>query len=263
MQIGISSSCLYPMQVEDAFRTVGELGAKTAEIFFNSYCELKKPLLSEIKSIKDYYGINVRSIHPFTSAYEPVLFFGGYERRLNDGVEFYKNYFETANELGAEMVVLHGGRVYLETTPEEYAQSYIVLHEAALREGLHIAHENVHNHHCGNPEFMKALADLVGDEFRMVLDIKQCRRCSESAYDFINLLGEKIYQVHISDGLSGKDCIAPGVGEYDFEKLFSALKGAGYDKTAVIELYRHNYGDVEELRTAKSYLENLLSENSG
>ena len=54
MQIGISSSCLYPMQVEDAFRTVGELGAKTAEIFFNSYCELKKPLLSEIKSIKDY-----------------------------------------------------------------------------------------------------------------------------------------------------------------------------------------------------------------
>lgn len=258
MQIGISSSCLYPLQTEESLKTVGELGAKTAEIFFNSYSELKKPLLDEIKSIKDHYGINVRSLHPFTSAYEAVLFFGGYERRLTDGIEFYKSYFEAANELGAEMVVLHGGRVYLETTPEEYAESYRPLHEAALREGIHIAHENVHNHHCGNPLFMKALADLIGDEFRMVLDVKQCRRCCESAYDFINLLGDKIYQVHISDGLPGRDCLAPGVGEYDFEKFFSALQGAGYDKTAIIELYRHNYGEVEELRTAKSYLEKLL-----
>ena len=258
MQIGISSSCLYPLQTEESLKTVGELGAKTAEIFFNSYSELKKPLLNEIKSIKDYYGINVRSIHPFTSAYEAVLFFGGYERRLTDGIEFYKSYFEAANELGAEMVVLHGGRVYLEMTPEKYAESYVPLHEAALREGIHIAHENVHNHHCGNPLFMKALADLIGDEFRMVLDVKQCRRCGESAYDFINLLGDRIYQVHISDGLPGRDCLAPGVGEYDFEKLFSALQGAGYDKTAIIELYRQNFGEVEELRTAKSYLENLL-----
>lgn len=257
MQIGISSSCLYPMQVEDAFRTVGELGAKTAEIFFNSYCELKKPLLNEMKNIKEYYGIEVRSIHPFTSAYEPVLFFGGYERRLNDGIEFYKNYFETANEIGAEMVVLHGGRVYLPSTPEEYAQSYIPIHEAALHEGIHIAHENVHNHHCGNPEFMKDLADIVGDSFRTVLDIKQCRRCGVSEFDFIKLLGDKIYQVHISDGLPGKDCLAPGTGEYDFEKLFSALHSAGYEKTAIIELYRHNYGEIEELKIAKTYLENL------
>lgn len=257
MQIGISSSCLYPIVTEKSLKTVGELGAKTAEIFFNSYSELKKPLLDEIKSIKDFYGIEVRSIHPFTSAYEPVLFFGGYERRLYDGIEFYKNYFEAANELGAKMVVLHGGRVYLETTPEEYAESYIPLHEAALSAGIHIAHENVHNHHCGNPLFMKKLAELVGDEFRMVLDIKQCRRCAESAYDFINLLGDKIYQVHISDCLPGKDCLAPGVGEYDFKKLFEELGRAGYDKTAIIELYRHNFGEAEELRTAKEYLENL------
>lgn len=257
MQIGISSSCLYPMQTEEALRTVGELGAKTAEIFFNSYSELKKPLLNELKNIKEYYGINVRSIHPFTSAYEPVLFFGGYERRLYDGIDFYKNYFEAANELGAEMVVLHGGRIYLPTTPEEYIQSYLSLHEAALREGIHIAHENVHNHHCGNPDFMKAVSDLVGNEFRMVLDIKQCRRCNVSESEYINLLGNKIYQVHISDCLNGSDCLAPGAGEYDFKELFKALKDVGYDKSVIIELYRNNFGEVSELKTAKEYLENI------
>lgn len=260
MQIGISSSCLYPLITEESLKTVGELGAKTAEIFFNSYSELKKPILNELKNIKDYYGIAIRSIHPFTSAYEPILFFGGYERRVQDSIEFYKNYFKAANELGAQMVVFHGGRVYRETTPQEYAGSYIPLHEAAISEGLYIAHENVHNHHCGNPLFMKALADIVGDGFKMVLDIKQCRRCGESEFDFINLLGEKIYQVHISDGLPGKDCLAPGVGEYDFEKLFSSLNGVGYDRTAIIELYRHNYGEPSELGTARQFLENIIKE---
>ncbi|MBP3938785.1 MAG: sugar phosphate isomerase/epimerase [Clostridia bacterium] len=258
MKIGMSSSCLYPMTVEDSLKTVGELGAKTAEIFFNSYCELKKPIINELRAIKDYYSMDIRSIHPFTSAYEPVLLFSGYKRRLLDGIEFYKNYFEAANEIGAKAVVLHGGKAYTDIEPEEYAESYILLNNAAIEAGVHIAHENVRDHLCANPLFMKRLADCVGDEFRMVLDIKQCRRSGESEVDFINLLGDKIYQVHISDAAEGRDCLAPGAGRYDFRRLFDALALAGYNESALIELYRHNYGEPEELKTAKSYLENLL-----
>lgn len=258
MKIGMSSSCLYPMTVEDSLKTVGELGAKTAEIFFNSYCELKKPIINELRAIKDYYSMDIRSIHPFTSAYEPVLLFSGYKRRLLDGIEFYKNYFEAANEIGAKAVVLHGGKAYTDIEPEEYAESYILLNNAAIEAGVHIAHENVRDHLCANPLFMKRLADCVGDEFRMVLDIKQCRRSGESEFNFINLLGDKIYQVHISDAAEGRDCLAPGAGRYDFRRLFDALALAGYNESALIELYRHNYGEPEELKTAKSYLENLL-----
>lgn len=258
MKIGMSSSCLYPMTVEDSLKTVGELGAKTAEIFFNSYCELKKPIINELRAIKDYYSMDIRSIHPFTSAYEPVLLFSGYKRRLLDGIEFYKNYFEAANEIGAKAVVLHGGKAYTDIEPEEYAESYILLNNAAIEAGVHIAHENVRDHLCANPLFMKRLADCVGDEFRMVLDIKQCRRSGESEVDFINLLGDKIYQVHISDAAEGRDCLAPGAGRYDFRRLFDALALAGYNESALIELYRHNYGEPEELKPAKSYLENLL-----
>lgn len=258
MKIGMSSSCLYSMTVEDSLKTVGELGAKTAEIFFNSYCELKKPIINELRAIKDYYSMDIRSIHPFTSAYEPVLLFSGYKRRLLDGIEFYKNYFEAANEIGAKAVVLHGGKAYTDIEPEEYAESYILLNNAAIEAGVHIAHENVRDHLCASPLFMKRLADCVGDEFRMVLDIKQCRRSGESEFDFINLLGDKIYQVHISDADEGRDCLAPGAGRYDFRRLFDALASAGYNESALIELYRHNYGEPEELKTAKSYLENLL-----
>lgn len=257
MQIGISSSCLYPMQTEEALRTVGEFGAKTAEVFVNSPSELKKPILSELKEVKDYYGIDVRSLHPFTSAYETYLLFSDYKRRTLDGIEFYKQYFEAANELGAKMVVLHGGVSAAQTTPEKYAENYILLNNAALEHGMYIAHENVHNHHCGDPKFMKAVADLVGEDFRMVLDIKQCRRCNKSEFEFIELLGDKIYQVHISDCLGTETCLVPGAGEYDFNRLFDALKSAGYDDSAIIELYRQNFGEAEELRAAKAYLEKV------
>lgn len=257
MQIGISSSCLYPMQTEEALRTVGELGAKTAEIFFNSPSELKNPLLGELRAIKDFYGMEIRSVHPFTSAYETYLLFSDYKRRTLDGVEFYKNYFEAANVLGAEMVVLHGGLAVAQTTPERYAESYMLLHNAARESGIYTAHENVNNHHGGSPAFMKALADIVGDEFKMVLDIKQCRRCGVSEDEYINSLGNKIYQVHISDYLGNETCLAPGVGEYDFSALFKKLEKVGYNKSVLIELYRQNFGEISELSTAKAYLENM------
>ncbi len=257
MQIGISSSCFYPMQIEEAFKNVGKLGVQTAEIFINSFSELERPILTELKAIKDYYGIDVRSVHPFTSAYETTMFFSDYKRRTLDSIEFYKKYFNAANELGAEMIVLHGGLTNVKTDIESYAESYILLNNAAMQEGLHIAHENVKEHHCCRPDFMAALAAMAGDSFRMVLDIKQCRRSGVSEFDFIEKLGDKIFQVHLSDCLPGEDCLPPGVGNYDFKRLFDALNAVGYDKSALVELYRKNYGEPQELADAKSYLEKV------
>ncbi len=257
MNIGFSSSCLYPMQTEEAFRTVGELGAKTAEIFFNSPSELGGPILTELVAIRNYYGIDVRSVHPFTSAYETYLLFSGYHRRTLDGIEFYKRYFEAANALGAKMVVLHGGHSVAAIEPERYAHNYILLNNAAREAGLHIAHENVNTHLCSRVDYMKKIADFVGDGFRMVLDIKQCRRCGENEFDFINELGDRIYQVHLSDCLGDEKCLAPGAGEYDFRRLFDALAGVGYNESVLIELYRQNFGEISELSAAKAYLENI------
>lgn len=258
MQIGISSSCFYPALIEDSFRAVGEAGAKTAEIFFNSACELIGDIFGELCRIKEYYGIHVRSIHPFTSGFEPFMFFSNYERRTDDSIEFYKRFFDAANALGAELIVLHGGKSRKRYTPELYAENYLKLHNAAIKEGVYIAHENVNNCLCSDPHYMKRVADLVGNEFKMVLDIKQCRRTNQSEFEFIDLLGEKIAQVHLSDGTAEHDCLAPGAGEYDFARLFKALKAHGYDNTAVIELYRDNFKDENDIKTSLEYLNNII-----
>lgn len=254
MKVGISSSCFYPVQVEDSLRQVGELGAKTAEIFFNSYCELSGNILHELCEIKNYYGIEIRSIHPFSSSFETTLLFSGYDRRTKDGVEFYKKYFDTANKIGAELVVLHGCKDYVTLTPAEYAEHYMILHNCAKGQGVFIAQENVNNFLCESPQYMRAVADCIGDDFKTVLDIKQCRRAGYSEFEFIELFSKNIAQVHISDFTDKYDCVVPGKGKYDFKKLFTALKNAGYDKTALIELYSKNYDSSDEIKKAMELL---------
>lgn len=257
MEIGISSACLYPEKIEDCLKGVAELGAKTVELFVNCASEMRPPVLTELKNIRDYYGLQIRSLHPFTSGFENFLFFTRYERRQNESVEFYKTYFDTAAELGAELVVFHGALNKAELTPEQYAECYRPLHNAARAQGVYLAHENVRDHLCCQPKYMKQLADYIGGDFRIVLDIKQCRRSDADEFDFIDLLGDKILQVHISDFDATSDCLAPGQGMYDFGKLFAALKNAGYDKSALVELYRHNFGEPRELKKAMEYLKQI------
>lgn len=258
MEIGVSSSCFYPDSIEKSLQTVGLSGAKTAEIFMNSVCELSGSILSELCKIRDYYGLEIRSVHPFTSAFEPFMFFCGYERRINDSIEFYKKYFYTANELGAKFIVLHGGKRVEGYTPELYAESYLKLHDAARKEGLFIAHENALTSPCSDPRYMKRLAELVGDDFRIVLDIKQCRRTGHSEFEFIELFGDKIAQLHLSDATADRDCLAPGCGDYDFAKLFDELNKHGYDQTAVIELYRDDFGTLDEIKHSLEFLKGQI-----
>ena len=257
LQIGVSSSCFYPLKTESAFKIAGELGVKTAEIFFNSQCELHSPVLNEIIGIQNYYGINVRSIHPYTSFAEPYMLFGKYERRIEEAIDFYKNYFEAAEALGAECVVLHGG--YLAHPQDEplYAEVLNRLCTVAEPYSVSTAHEIVVGRTGSSLEFMSALKRDCGKNFKAVLDIKQCRRSAVDEYKFIDLFADDIMQIHISDFNGSADCLPPGEGEYDFLKLFSYLKKSGYDKSAVIELYADGYKDIKQIADSKIYLENI------
>ncbi len=258
MIIGISSSCFYPMLTEEAFQKACSLGAETAEIFFNCFSELKMPLLKRFIDIKEQYSVSVNSIHPYTSFAEPFTLFGGYRRRTVESVDFYRNYFEAAQALGARAVVLHGGKPPLTKDKEnEYIEAYNMLCEAAEEFGVHAAVEIVVSRMGQSIDFLNMLKKNSDGKFRTVLDIKQCRRAGVSEYDFINKFSSDIIQVHLSDYNSELDCLPPGKGKYDFKKLFETLKNSGYDDSAVIELYNWGYSDEKQIEKARIFLENL------
>ncbi len=258
MEIGISSSCFYPLLAEEAFEKACSLGAKTAEIFFNSACELKYPLLKKFIGIKEEYGVTVNTIHPFTSFAEPFVLFDGYKRRIREGIEFYKIYFEAAQALGAKAVVIHGGKPALTKEKElEFIEEYNLLCDTADEYGVSPAVENVVYRMGQSPDFLSSLKENSYGRFRTVLDIKQCRRSGVSEFELIDRLAESIVQVHLSDYNNELDCIPPGEGDYDFKRLFDSLKHAGYNRSAVIELYNWGYNDENQIKNSRIYLENL------
>lgn len=260
MEVGASSSCFYPLETEKAFLNIASAGIKTAEIFLNSPSELEKNFIGQLKSIRDCYGVEVTSLHPFRSFSEGYDLFSKYKRRYDDATELFRRYFEAANELNAEYIILHGSRGIIEISNDEYAERYFRLSEIAEKEGCTLTHENVVGYAGATPEFMAFMKKSLGDSFRMVLDIKQARRAGEDVKQFIDAVGENIVHVHLSDCDKERDCIPPSEkGFFDFSELFSNLDKVGYNGRYIVELYSDSFSTVSEIVSSTEYLQNILN----
>ena len=245
--IGVSSACFYPAETEKSLETAGECGFKTVELFLNSHSELEDNFVDELIRIKEKYNINIVSVHPFASFAESFYLFSNYERRYYDILPLYDRLFEVTAKLGAQIFVLHGAKIPGSISDEEYCRRFSHLIEMGKKYGVRVCQENVVHHRSESPEYLKMMKESIGDDFKMVLDIKQAHRAGYSPYEFIDALGESIIHVHISDRNEEKDCIPPLTGEFDFPDLFSEMERIGYEGKFIIELYYWSYEDKKEI----------------
>ena len=259
MRIGASSSCLYPMLLEDSVQVLLDQGVKTLELFINAESELQEPFLRKICRMTDSAGAEIVSVHPFSSAFEPMLFFTEYLRRFEDGLEFYRRFFRAAELLGARLFVFHGCFTRLRSVDtDEYCARFDRLRRAAEEYGVIFAQENVNGYYSESPGFVRALRENV-PEARFVLDLKQCVRAGVSVGEMAGAMDGRIVHIHLSDSAPGEDCLPPGKGVFDFAGLFRSLRAAAPEaETGVIELYRKNYGDVSELAGSLRRLKTIL-----
>ena len=261
MNFGISTSCFYPRETEIAFRTLAELGNKTTEIFINARSEIDAPIFDELLEIRREYEINIVSVHSMASFAEGFFVFSNYERRHNDSLEFYKPFFEAEAKLGARFHVLHGAKKTTDVPKERYARQLRELIDVGKQFGISVAQENVVHYHSETPEFLKYLADEIGDDFKMVLDVKQARRAGIDPHRFIDILFSHIVHLHLSDFSPERDCTIPtGEGNFDFSSLFKRMNDLGYKGDAILEVYKDAYSDPKELIEGKEWLEKKFRE---
>lgn len=176
IQIGASTACFYPLETERALKRVGELGFSTAEVFFNSFSELRGPLLKAICREQEACKIQVVSVHPFSSGTEPFFLFSAYERRFHDTLEYYKRYFDAANALGAHLLVMHGLKPGASIEEPEYFERFGALVQLGRAQGIMVAQENVVQFSSQSPVFLARMRKALGNDFHMVLDLKQAVR---------------------------------------------------------------------------------------
>lgn len=247
MNIGVSTACFYPLETERSLELVCKNGVSTTEIFFNALSELDYDFVLKLKKIIEYYGVKVTSVHPTMSLAESFMLFSAYDRRLQEGISQYRRYGEIAAELGAEYVVMHGGKPNGVLNDDEYCERFLQISDAVAESNAVLLQENVAKYRANDILFQKNMVRLLGDRAAFCLDIKQCLRGGYTPRDMFNAVGKNIRHLHISDNNSVSDCLLPGRGNFDFYDLFSAAENFGFSGTAIIEVYRWSYGEECEV----------------
>lgn len=258
MKIGVSTACLYPNLIEDSLRILGENGVKTTEIFLNTLSEMSPDFISELIRIKESYGMDIVSLHPFTSGYEGYMLFQNYPRRTKDSFDFYKKYFSIAANLGAKIVVLHGDRIGGKLSTYDYCERFAKLSDIANQYGVCLTQENVNLFRASDPDFIREMIKNLGKRALFTFDIKQSVRSGHSPWEIYDAMRGHIAHIHLSDHNSLNDCLLPGKGEFDFAKLFRIALADGYDGAALVEVYSNAYIRDKELGVCCKQLINKL-----
>ena len=259
IEAGISTACFYPMETEKALADILHNGVKRVEIFFNAPSELEQGFLRQLNAQLKAANARVVSIHPFTSGFEPFLFFQKYERRFRDSLDFYRRYFFAAASLGAKYIVFHGNLQEKAGDPREYFERFALLRESSLEQGVILVQENV-NRYCGaKADFLLQMRRYLNDQVEFTLDLKQSVLAGEGVEAVYKAMGSRLRHIHISDHGPGEACLPIGRGHFDFAAFFHRLQKDGYQGDMVLELYRHSYERPEELYHSVRTLQDILS----
>ena len=257
MAFGISTSCLYPLETEKSLDTLGKIGVRSCEVFLNSPSETTLDFAEILNKIRDEYGMKISAVHPFSSFAETYMLFSAYRRRFDDMLEFYKRNFEVTAALGADFSVIHGALTGAKISDAEYFERFARLIEEGRKSGVTVCHENVNRHLCESPDFIDKMKNFLGEDFRLVFDVKQAVRAGFSPIEFAEKFKNDIVHIHISDHTETSDCLPPGKGLFDFGKLIEVMNSAEYKGDYIIELYRENFGNTDELKNSLSYMQSL------
>jgi sugar phosphate isomerase/epimerase len=260
VRCGISTACFYPGQTLDSLKKVAEANASVTEIFLNTFSELEDGYVGKLADVVKASGVEVAAVHPCSSAMDGFFFATDYEGRMRDGIKLYRRFFEAARALGAGKLVFHGDhRPNMQKFgARRYAESFKALAAVGREYGILLCHENVSYCRLGDPADVRELRPFLGQDAAFVLDTKQVQRFGAGLPDMLDAMGGCIRHVHISDYSVGHDCLPPGAGEADFALLIGKLKAQQYDGDLVIELYRDNFEDVQDLVKAMQYVQRLL-----
>ena len=263
MRVGVSTACFYPQTLEDILPVLADIGVQATEIFINTISELTPQYYEQLGKTAARLGLDIVSLHPFTSLMEGMLLFSVYPRRTKDGLALYQQYFQCAASLGARFLTFHGEREmgFGADSPEKWAakcEVYNQLCELAASYGVTLTQENVAWCRSGDPEFIRLLAESV-PALRFTLDIKQTRRAQQDWRRFIEVEKDRLANIHINDFSQTQTCLLPGQGEFDYAAFFGELKKIHYQGDTLIEVYRSDFKTIDEMRQAVQVLSSFIT----
>lgn len=261
MQTGISTASLFGrFYSEDALSLFNEKGVTTAEVFLESFCEYNREFGEFLATRKG--NTKIHSVHTLTTQFESTLYSLN-ERAQKDSFTLLDKTMQAAKALNAKYYTFHGlARVKRTPYVIDFERTGAITQriiDVCAKYGVTLAYENVHwayyNYIGFFSELKKRTAKLKG-----TFDIKQARQSGVDYREFIDEMGEDIVTAHLSDiDANGKMCL-PGRGVTDFKEVFTRLRDKGFDGALLLEVYKNDFKELNELFDSLSYITDLAKE---
>ena len=96
-------------------------------------------------------------------------------------------------------------------------------------------------------------------ELKTTLDLKQAWFIGPDPIKFLEVMGDRLVTIHVCDVDKSNLPTMPFKGKYSLERFFKELKKyPNIDPAILIEVYRSNFKDVEELKSCHDKLKSLI-----
>lgn len=262
MQTGISTASLFLRKTtEESLPLIQSLGVYNAEVFLTTFSEYHEAFAKQVAETKG--KVNVNSVHTLNTNFEPQLFHLS-ERVRADAYYWLEEVCKSARALGAKYYTFHGTARFKRSAKDgktdnfpNFIKGFAEICSRAEKYGVTLCLENVEWATYNRVGVFSTIAKEV-PALRGVLDIKQAR-ISEYSYEaYLEEMGSRITHAHVSDvNQEGKICL-PGKGIFDFDTLVKRLKDVGFDGALIIEVYKDDYKNAEELKRSCEFLDEIL-----
>ena len=258
MEVGISTATFFLKELtENSFSVIQRCGGQTCEVFLTTYSEYE-PEFADMLNVRRG-DLSVYSVHSLNTNFEPQLF-NLAERTRSDAERIYRKVLTAGNKLGAKVYTFHGlSRLKKDAyfNPETVGRRMRELGEIASEYGITLCLENVHWATFNAPDFYREMKKYSAG-CGCVLDIKQARQSGYDWREYLDVMGDTLKNVHLSDVDKDGNIVMVGKGIFPFDELVRRLEDIGYSGPLIIEQYAKNYDGYEEVAQSVEYLKNLI-----
>jgi sugar phosphate isomerase/epimerase len=240
IHIGMSTSCVFPLPLEEALRLARVAGFDGVEIMVTADRATQDAAI--LRALSRSYGMPILSIHA------PVLLATQFVWGVRPAVKLERS-AALARAVGATTVVVHPPFRFQAAYARTFERSTDDLGE---RFGIDVAVENMFTWTIGGRD-VRAYSpspyptDL--DVRAMTLDFSHAALAGRDGLEFALAMGLRLRHVHLCDGLGGTlfdEHLVPGHGSQPVAEVLGYLARTRWNGSIVAEVHTHRARTTDE-----------------
>jgi len=240
----MSTSCVFPLPAEDAFRLARDAGFDGIEVMVTQHRETQDA--AALLALSHKYDLPILSIHAPVLPLTQFVWGGGPRGKLEGAAEL-------AVAVGARVVVVHPPFIWEPRYAREFAT---IVREIEARYNLTLAVENMFALSLGPlrvPVHSPSPDATVIDCASLTLDFSHAAVAARDALELAIAMGKRLRHVHLCDGTVGEgrlldEHLVPGHGTQPVAEVIRYLAAGGWDGALIAEVHTgHSATEAERL----------------